>query len=100
MTVRGYHRPIGNEFSTGSYAWTPTARVAAAEPGSARTRRAWAASGALCGLSGLFFWTLVSPAAKPEWARNAAPFLLAAGALAALGPAPAAPAAARANPRE
>lgn len=74
--------------------------VAAAEPGSARTRRAWAASGALCGLSGLFFWTLVSPAAKPEWARNAAPFLLAAGALAALGPAPAAPAAARANPRE
>ena len=93
---------VSHDYKLTAFSPAFAAFVAAAEPGSARTRRGWAASGALCGLSFLFFWTLLPPAAKPEGMQNQAPFLLAACALAALGPAPApaARAAARASPRE
>ena len=82
--------------SAGSAAGAPSVRKAAAEPRWLRLALT------AVGLSFLFFWTLLSPAAKPEGMQNQAPFLLAACALAALGPAPApaARAAARASPRE
>ena len=64
--------------------------VAAAEPAERGSVRGLVAAGRLAALGFLYAWTLVSYAAKPAGLQNNAPFLLAAAAVLALRPPPAA----------
>ena len=78
---------VSHDYKLVAFPLAFAAFVGAAEP---LARRGVRAAGGFLALCGLEAWTLFSLAAKPPAVQNAAPFLLAACGVLALGAAPAA----------